>query len=59
MNKKRFPLLIAEANLTSVQETTNTQIFALRRDLATDQYETTMGKEKVRLSLKAYKRKSL
>ena len=55
--KKKLALLVAEANLLFQQETTNARVSKLRRELA--QCEATMGKEKVRLSLKAYKRKSL
>ena len=57
--QKRLALLVAEANVMLVQETTKHVISDLRRELATTQYTTSMGTEKVWVILKAHKRKAL
>ena len=51
--QKRLSLLVAEANIILVQETSHHTIFDLLREPTTTQYTTSMGIEKLWVILEA------
>ena len=57
--KKRLHLLVAEAKLMQAEGGTNVPITDLRKQLATTQYNASMGEEKIRAILNRHKLNTL